>query len=66
MRCEQCSTPAPPHAVGLKHCSQECQLTQGEERFEKSCPGRTAGAEVESSPGKEEQKDPKEVPSSEL
>lgn len=24
--CEQCSTPALPHAAGLKHCSQECQV----------------------------------------
>lgn len=61
--CEQCGIPGPLHAAGLKNCSKECQLPQGEERRGKSCPGSTKN---ESSPGKEGQKDPKAVSSSEL
>lgn len=57
MPCEQCSTPGPLHRAGLKHRSKECQLPQGVQTFGKSHPGGTAGAETESSPGKEGQKE---------
>lgn len=63
VRCEQCGIPGPLLAAGLKSCSKECQLPQGEERRGKSCPGSTKN---ESSPGKQGQKDPEAVSSSAL
>lgn len=61
--CEQRGIPGPLHAAGLKNCSKECQLPQGEERFRKSRPGST---KTESSPEKEGQKDTEEESSSKL